>query len=178
MERRTNRTGRSDQAEHGTFVQRSLLDEPAFRALGTTAQMLYIWLKLEWKGARLNNNGKIRLSVRQAAHFLGVSLNTAARAFHDLQAKGFIAVTRPARLGLGGEAKGSEFELTELQMPHSEKLQGRKLYREWHFGQDFPVHKVMANNPRGISGKTKPCRENEDSNIVKMKTPKKNTSLN
>jgi hypothetical protein len=173
---RTNRTGRTERYEHGTFLPRTLLEEPAFRALSCTAQMLYIHLRLEWKGPQHNTNGKIRLSVRQAAHRLGVGLNTATRAFHDLQAKGFLAVTRPARLGIGGEAKGSEFELTEILMPGSDKHDGRKLYREWREGHDFPPLKVMANNPRGSRGKTKPCHQNEDSNVTVLKTVHKGTS--
>ena len=43
------------------------LDTPAWRALSTAAQALYPWLVMEFKGKNYNNNGKIRLSVRQAA---------------------------------------------------------------------------------------------------------------
>ncbi|MCT8330908.1 hypothetical protein N5I32_15425 [Acidimangrovimonas sediminis] len=171
-----NKTGRDDRQEHGTFLVRSFLEEPAFRAMTTTAQMLYVWLRLEWRGPQANNNGSIALSVRQAAERLGVSRNTAARAFQELQAKGFLFLTKAARLGVGGLARCSEFELTEITMPHSEQRLGRRLYKEWKPGHDFPAHKVMANNPCGANRKTKPCHQNEDSNVVKMMTSARGTS--
>ena len=48
----------------------------------------YPWLVMEFNGKRFNNNGQIRLSVRQAALKMGISKDTAARVFRDLQAKG------------------------------------------------------------------------------------------
>jgi hypothetical protein len=164
------------KAEHWTQMIRATMESPAWRALSPTAQALYPWLKLEWRGPKANNNGKIRLSVRQAAKRMGVGLNTAARGFHDLQAKGFLVVTESARLGLGGEAKSPTYELTEITLPHGSQNDGRKLYRKWQFGADYPVHKAMANNPRGHNGKTKPCHRNEDSTVIKMKTSRERTS--
>jgi hypothetical protein len=165
-----------NKAEHFTKLFRGTLISPAWRALPVAAKALYPCILLEWRGPRANNNGKIRLALRQAADMLGVQPNTAGRAFHALQEKGFIVVTSPARLGLGGEAKGTEYELTELAMPGSDKSVGRKLFLEWQPGHDFPVHKVMANNPLGTNGKSKPCLKNEDSNVFKIKTVCKNTS--
>lgn len=141
-----------DGGEHFTTMIRRTMEEPAWRALSTTAQALYPWLKLEWRGPRANNNGKIRLSTRQAAERLGVTQDTARRAFHELQAKGFIVMTEHARLGIEGAAKSSAWEITELKMPASER-DGRKLYRDWRPGKDFPVHVTSANNPRGVNGR-------------------------
>ena len=106
--------------EHFTKLVRTTMNTPAWCALTPVAQALYPWLKLEWRGPQNNNNGKIRLSVRQAAANLGVNIKTAARGFHDLQAKGFIYVTEPARLGVGGEAKSPSFELTEIAVKHKD----------------------------------------------------------
>jgi len=158
------------RGEHFTKMIRHTMEEPAWRALSTTAQALYPWLKFEWRGADANNNGNIRLSVRQAAERIGVAPNTAANAFHDLQAKGFIVLTEHARLGIEGAAKSSAWELTELKMPGSDHQDGRKQYRIWRPGRDFPVHKVTANNPNGRNGKTKPCLKNEDSTVLVFKT--------
>ena len=83
----------------------STINTPAWRELPTKSQSLYMLVKLEWKGPKMNNNGKIALSCRQAAKKMGVSLNTAATAFRELQAKGFIVVTEPSWLGVEGEAK-------------------------------------------------------------------------
>ena len=135
---------------------RVTMETPAWRALTTTAQALYPWLKLEWRGPQNNNNGRISLAVSTAARRLGVKPDTAARAFHDLQAKGFLVMTKPACLGIGGAASAPMFELTELALPHAEKPEGKKLYREWREGADFPVNKAQPHNPRGINGKQNP----------------------
>ncbi|MEM6550404.1 MAG: helix-turn-helix domain-containing protein [Pseudomonadota bacterium] len=139
------------RVEHWTKMIRPTMQCDAWRALSTTAQALYPWIKLEWRGERANNNGKLRLSVRQAAEALGVGRDTAARAFHDLQAKGFLVQTETAQLGIGGEAKSPTYEMTELALPG--QLSGRKLYRDWQPGHDFPVKTAMANNPQGRNGK-------------------------
>jgi hypothetical protein len=173
---KANKTGRSERPEHFTMMLRSLMEEPAWRALSCTAQALYPWLRLEWKGAQANNNGQIRLSVRQAAERLGVGINTAARAFHDLQAKGFVHITEHARLGLTGEAKSPAYELTEIELPHAPQHGGRRLYRDWQRGHDFPVHKAMANNPTGRRGRAKPCHRNGDGTVIELVTKARSTS--
>ncbi|MBU2962085.1 hypothetical protein KO516_14950 [Citreicella sp. C3M06] len=104
--------------EHYTQKMRNVMEKPAWQALSTTAQALYPWLKLEWRGPDNSNNGPIRLSVRQAAARLGVGPDTAYHAFHDLQRKGFLVATEAARLGLEGAAKGACYEIIEIMLPH------------------------------------------------------------
>jgi hypothetical protein len=170
---KTLRNGRSSGAEHWTKLIRHTMEEPAWRALSSTAQALYPWLKFEWRGPDANNNGKIRLSTRQAATAMGVSPDTAAEAFRDLQRKGFIVQTEPACLGVEGAAKSPAYELTELKMPGAEK-DGRKLYRNWRKGYDYEVQRSAANNPNGRNGrvlqKTKPRHENHDEPNMKIMT--------
>jgi hypothetical protein len=162
--------GQKQPAEHWTKMLRHTMEEPAWRALSSTAQALYPWLKLEWRGPEANNNGKIRLSTRQAALRMGVQPNTAGEAFRDLQRKGFIVQTEAAFLGVGGEAKCPAFELTELKLPGAER-DGRKLYREWEAGKDFEVASANANNPTGANGKkTKPCLEKRYGPVSKTET--------
>lgn len=144
------------RAEHFTKLVRNTMETEAWRALSPTAQALYPWIKLEWRGSQSNNNGKIKLSVRQAAERLGIGINTASRAFHDLQAKGFIVVTEHARLGIKGQATCPAYELTELGLPHVEKSTGRKLFKDWKPGADFPVHKATVHNPNGSRKKQNP----------------------
>ena len=84
---------------------------------------------MEWKGPKANNNGKISLSVRQAAECMGVSNDTAAKAFHELQAKGFIVVIQPASLGVYGKGKCPEYEITEIARPPNRD--GRCLFGDW-----------------------------------------------
>lgn len=160
------------RGEHWTKMVRNMMDEPAWRALSSTAQALYPWLRLEWHGVDKNNNGRIFLSVRQAAERLGVSYNTAAKGFRELQAKGFIAVTRPPKLGTSGVASSPHFELTEISLPTAHGEAGRRLYKHWSDGSDFPVVKAPTHNPNGVNGKTKPCLKNCDETVVKFATRK------
>lgn len=166
---KVDRTGRQSRAEHFTVMVRSFMEEPAWRALSATAQALYPWLKLEWHGPKANNNGAIRLSVRQAAERLGVASNTAMRAFHELQAKGYLVVTEHACLGAEGEAKAPAYELTEIEMPHAPARGGRRLYRDWKPGRDLPVQRARANNPTGLGG-AQAHLKNEDGPISKVAT--------
>lgn len=143
------------RVEHFAPMIRNTMSTPAWRALSPSAQALYPWHKLEWRGPRANNNGRIVLSVRQAAEFMGCGVNTAARAFHDLQAKGFLVVKRQAQLGVKGQATAPEFELTEISMP-GEGTRPRKLFADWKEGCDFPVQKAAIHNPNGTTQKQNP----------------------
>jgi hypothetical protein len=138
------------------------MDTPAWRALSCTAQALYPVLKFEYKGENYCNNGEIKLSTRQAAYALGVGVDTAARAFRDLQAKGFIVMTNPGCLGIAGKGVSPSYELTELGTKTDSRP--RKLYKQWDFKCEFPVHKLSANNPNGRNGKAK----KSDSNVVQI----------
>jgi len=139
-----------NRAEHWTKMVRPTMQTDAWRALSSTAQALYPWIKFEWHGPKANNNGKLRLSVRQAAECLGCNPKTAGRAFHDLQAKGFIVQTEGACLSAGGDAQSPSYEVTEIALPTSNT--GRRLYRDWQAGHDFPVKMTTTNNPAGVNG--------------------------
>ncbi|MEY8829647.1 hypothetical protein AB9K34_14765 [Sedimentitalea sp. XS_ASV28] len=155
-----------NRAEHWTKMVRPTMQTDAWRALSSTAQALYPWIKFEWHGPKANNNGKLRLSVRQAAECLGCNPKTAMRGFHDLQAKGFIVQTEGACLGATGEAQSPSYEITEIALPTSNT--GRRLYRDWQKGHDFPVKVVATNNPHGINGQAPPTT----TNVVPLKGAK------
>lgn len=123
-----------------------VVDTDAWRALGTASHSLFILLCLEWNGPNYNNNGKITLSVRQAAERMGVSRDTAAKAFRELQAKGFIVVTKGGSLGVTGHAKCPEYEITSIAMPHKEKTNH---FLNWTRGHDFDVFVHPIKNPAG-----------------------------
>ena len=152
MASKANKTGRNDHGEHFTKIFRHVVRSPAWAALSTIAQAIYPFIKLEWHGPQANNNGKIQFSYRQAAKSVGVTLNTAMRGFHDLQAKGFIVVTELGALGVEGMARSPTYEITEIQMPNSAQYSGRYLYRDWKKGSDFEVAHHVKNNPNGING--------------------------
>jgi hypothetical protein len=164
------------RTEHFTAMVRPLMQTEAWRALGPTAQALYPWIRLEWRGAKANNNGKLRLSVRQAAERMGCGKNAAAQAFVALQEKGFLVVTEAARLGFTGEAKSPAYELTEISLPNQPS--GRKLYQSWRPGGDFPVLRTLTNNPTGRNGKTGSCHQKEDSAVIEIGTFRQSVSPN
>ena len=157
MARTGKKRRRKDSEGHWTKMLRETMETEAWRALKPTAQALYPWIKLNWKGREFNNNGKIQFSARQAAKAMGINVNTAASAFQDLQAKGFIRVTEIAHLGTDGYGKSTRYEITELVFPgnvNEENLGPRlvpsKLYMIWRSGNDFSVQKARANNPTGV----------------------------
>ena len=129
-----------------TAVMLYVVDTDAWRALGTASHSLFLLLNLEWNGPNYNNNGKITLSVRQAAERMGVSRDTAARAFQDLQAKGFIIVTKGGSLGVEGHGRCPEYEITCIQMPHRDKSNS---FLKWTPGHDFDVFVHSIKNPAG-----------------------------
>ncbi|PAP94505.1 helix-turn-helix domain-containing protein [Mesorhizobium wenxiniae] len=160
--------GKNPPGEHFTKIIRHTHEWPAWRALSSSAQAAYPWFKFEWRGTDKNNNGKLRLSVRQLAQRMGVRPDTAAEAIRELQRKGYLFQTESACLGVDGAAKSPAWELTELKLPGTDKTQdGRKLYREWQPGKDYPVQAAGANNPRGENGRrTKPRHENRDGPVL------------
>ena len=147
---KTDKTGRSVSGDKFAKLFLKTMQCPAWRALSPYAQCLYPWLVLEWKGPNANNNGSISLPVREAAKKMGCNRETARKAFLDLQAKGFLVVTRCAALGTVGEATRHLYEITELGT--GAKPIPRKKFRGWKSGHDFPVIKAATNNPRGIGG--------------------------
>ena len=127
-------------------VPLSLLDNDAYRALGSAAQALLTWFLLEWKGKNYNNNGKIMMSVRQAAEKISVTRDTAAKAIRDLQAKGFIVGRKGGSLGIEGHGKCPEYEITSIATPTGP---ASHLYKEWSEGNDFTVFKHAVKNSKG-----------------------------
>ncbi len=162
---KANKTGRSPPNDHFTLMFRATLETPAWVALSTAAKALYPFVKLEWSGPNSNNNGRIRFSYRQAAKALGVSVNTAMRAFQDLVAKGFLVVTEMGALGSDGDARGPCYEVTELNLPAKPKGSGRCLFRQWQEGKDFTVPKHHKNNPTGRNGRKTPSSKSTRSHL-------------
>ena len=126
----------------------SVMNTPAWRALSSVAQALYPWLVMEFKGTQFNNNGEIRLSVRQAAFKMGVSKDTAARAFYDLQAKGFIKVKKGGSLGISGMGKCPEYEITGLPLSENGRI-ANDHYKEWTEEKDFEIFRHPVKNDKG-----------------------------
>ena len=143
----------------------SVMQTPAWRALSATAQSLYVWIKLEWSGPQYDKNGKLRLSVRQAAERMGCAHDTAAKGFRELQAKGFIIQTEAACLGTQGMGKAPAYELTEV-VNGGGRGPGKQWFMNWSEGHDFPVRKGISRAKQ----KTKPCPKNQDGTVLEFRT--------
>jgi DNA-binding transcriptional MocR family regulator len=76
----------------------------AWRAMSPAARVLYVALKSRYS-FELKNNGRLYLSVRQAATEIGLDKKTVARAFRELQYYGFIVMINPVALALKAGAK-------------------------------------------------------------------------
>lgn len=87
MARHTNAKGRSRIDSKHVRLYQWVLATPAYRSLSCYARSLIIELYLRYNGG---NNGDVGLSVREAAALLGCNKDTAAKAFRDLQDRGFI----------------------------------------------------------------------------------------
>jgi len=86
MPRRHNPKGRST-TERFVSLPHYMIQSPAWRSLSTVSRSVFVELAAIYNGS---NNGRIALSARDAAEAVGSSKDTAARAFTELIAKGFI----------------------------------------------------------------------------------------
>jgi hypothetical protein len=159
-----------DRTEHWTKMLRPTMETPAWRALSPLAQALYPWIKFEWKGPQANNNGRISLPVRDAAQRMGRDKDAVGRAFHDLQAKGFLVLREHGRMGVEGKGTPPTYEITELALPGEHS--GRKLYADWQPGHDFAVRAHTTSNPKGHNGKNKTLSP-EKGQVVPLRGTKK-----
>jgi len=89
--RKANATGRNDQPDQYVNLGYQFLHSDAWRSLSGSAAKLWLKVRSRFNGG---NNGKISLSLDEAARLLHMGKATVQRAFHELETKGFIAVTR------------------------------------------------------------------------------------
>lgn len=104
-----NAKGRSTGAKH-VRLYRWLLDSPAYRSLSLPARALLIELYSFYNG---ENNGRVFLSVRDAAALIGVGSSTASRAYQELQDRGFIKSRLKSAFSVKSR-RATEWILTEF----------------------------------------------------------------
>lgn len=107
MARRRNRnkvnaTGRNSTSRFARLDHR-ILNSNAYRSLSPNDRALLIELVMLYNG---ENNGSLYLSVRDAAHRMGIAdLSAASRSFNTLQSIGFIEVTADAHFHVKASEK-------------------------------------------------------------------------
>lgn len=85
--RRVDATGRSIGEPRHVRLYHWLLKTSAWQSLSPQGVATYVALSQIYNGS---NNGEIALSVRAAARQLHIAKDTATKAFHELEEKGFI----------------------------------------------------------------------------------------
>lgn len=127
--------------------------EPAWKALGCPARIVYIELKGQHNGF---NNGRIEASTRFLAEFTGLDKKTVTRALEQLTAAGFIVRIDHGSLGVEGKGTGSCWRLTELGV-----LGGRpsKDYRATAAENKSPSPKRGQDVPREGTGNRRLSRQ-------------------
>lgn len=88
--RRAKANGRSADGQYMTLSY-DIVQSPAFRCLSGAALKVWFELRSRFNGS---NNSKLILSYEEAARLLKLGKATVARAFSELQEKGFIVLHR------------------------------------------------------------------------------------
>ena len=89
--RHADKKGRSKYDEQFLPIPYSMASSDAWRCLSGAAVKVYVELRSRYNGS---NNGRLFLSLNDAARLLGIGKQTAMRAFDDLEEKGFIVMTK------------------------------------------------------------------------------------
>ena len=112
--------GRSKrQKQEGSYLSLpySTLNSPAWRSLSGAAIKVLLELHTRFKG---KNNGRVFLSLNDAAENLGIGKATVQRAYGELEAKGFIV---KVKAGNWYNRQAHEWRLT---MKHTEGSKGKR----------------------------------------------------
>jgi hypothetical protein len=133
---RVNATGRNHTSRFVRLDHR-ILNSNAYRSLTPNARSLLVDLVMLYNG---ENNGSLYLSVRDAAHRMGVAdLTAASRAFDDLMALGFVEMTQEAHF----KVKASETSRARCWRIAWEAGPGRKA-PSWDFLNREPEPQTSA----------------------------------
>ena len=115
-----------------------LIESEAWRWLRPISKAVYIELRRRYNGL---NNGKISLSLSDAAHILKASKSTISTALNQLEAHGFIKLIKK---GYFTGRMASEYALTD------EQLDGYPPTREWRRWQPTKPHRRRQMRVIGI----------------------------
>ena len=99
----------------GPFVAipKAIMATPAWRAMTPEGRLLWIELR-GWLRNDGLNNGKVRLSCRDAAKAIGLSKNTVVRRYAENEHFGFLRKTAEGFLGSDGRGIAAKYRFTDL----------------------------------------------------------------
>jgi hypothetical protein len=150
MSRRNGKDGRKDRY---FTLHHFMLETDAWKALSAPARAVYIQIGFRYNGC---NNGKIALSVRDAASECGLAKDTANRAFKELVDLGFIEETRHG--GFSHKTRiASEWRMTAYQCDLTGNV---KSVLFMHRGAQARDHRLARSRPQeGHLGAARPSSD-------------------
>ncbi len=151
MPKRHNQKGRST-TERFVSLPHYMLGSQAWRSLSPVARSVFIELAVIYNGS---NNGRLALSVRDAAERVCCSKNTASRALTELTQKGFIDLCSHAHFDRK-TPHAAEYRLTMHSCDRSQQ-RASKAFMSWR-----PDETKSVAGPSGVTVKASTkenCRE-------------------
>lgn len=125
-----------------------MMQSQAWQSLDGNARAIYVELAMLYRGPD-TNNGRIGFSVRQAAHAIHASKDTAARAMRYLQERGFIVATTKGRFVR--KRCATRWRLTEFECDLTGQPASRD-FETWTTADILPLHHGGESAERGTDG--------------------------
>ena len=129
LDKRLAKKGIIETTERFVKLTYPLIESQAWRWLRPISQSVYIELRRRYNGL---NNGRISLSLSEAAHILKASKSSISKALKQLETHGFIKLIKK---GYFTGRMASEYALTD------EQLDGYPPTREWKQWQPNKPHR-------------------------------------
>ena len=129
LDKRLAKKGVIETKERFIKLTYSVLESEAWRWLRPISKAVYIELRRRYNG---RNNGRISLSLSEAAHILKASKSSISTALKQLETHGFIKLIKK---GYFTGRMASEYALTD------EQLDGYSPTREWKQWQPNKPHR-------------------------------------
>ncbi|MBO6864080.1 MAG: helix-turn-helix domain-containing protein [Alphaproteobacteria bacterium] len=115
-----------------------MLQSDAWRSLSGPAVKVFLELRSRFNGG---NNGRLHLSLDEAARLLGIGKATVQRAFNDLESRGFI---RMNRRGNWYGRRATEWIVTDCAMD------GENATHDWKRWRDEKNNPRSDSEPKGV----------------------------
>ena len=138
LDKRLTKKGIIETKERFIKLTYPLIESEAWRWLRPISKAVYIELRRRYNGL---NNGKISLSLSEAAYILKASKSSISKALNQLEAHGFIKLIKK---GYFTGRMASEYALTD------EQLDGHPPTREWRQWQPKKSHRRRQMRVIGI----------------------------
>ena len=138
LDKRLTKKGIIETKERFIKLTYPLIESEAWRWLRPISKAVYIELRRRYNGL---NNGKISLSLSEAAYILKASKSSISKALNQLEAHGFIKLIKK---GYFTGRMASEYALTD------EQLDGYSPTREWRQWQPKKSHRRRQIRAIGI----------------------------